>query len=279
MKKIFLATIIALFAIPLAASALSDTQCYAGGGTAFVTNTCICPQHSTWSFDECVCDFGYTGSKGNCTAGVQSYSQQAEASRCTSIWCYPTTESYESGGGKIYIIGTNKPATYNSSTGLCECPTGYSSTAVEYFNNTVTDENFDASEGVSGTGSSSGSGSGSSGVSSGGSWSTSSYTSGNSGGSTNITMPTVTSTGTLTNPIKAASFSALIQGIVDWIINIALVLAPLVIVFGGFIYMTAAGDTNKVSQGKQVILYAVIGFIVALLAKSLVLMFTKLIAS
>ncbi|MFA5086346.1 MAG: pilin [Candidatus Paceibacterota bacterium] len=120
---------------------------------------------------------------------------------------------------------------------------------------------------------------GSSGVSSGGSWSTSSYTSGNSGGSTNITMPTVTSTGALTNPIKAASFSALIQGIVDWIINIALVLAPLVIVFGGFIYMTAAGDTNKVSQGKQVILYAVIGFVVALLAKSLVLMFTKLIAS
>ena len=267
-----------LFTIPFIASALSDTQCYAGGGTAFVTNTCVCPQHSTWSFDECVCDFGYTGSKGNCTVGVQSYSEQAEASRCTSIWCYPTTESYDSGGGTIFIVGTNKQATYNYSTGLCDCPTGYSSTAVEYFNNTVTDENFDASEGVSGTGSSSGSGSG--GVGSGGSWSVGgSYTSGNSGGSTNITMPTVTSTGILANPIKATSFAALIQGIVDWIINVALVLAPLVIVFGGFIYMTAAGDTNKVSQGKQVILYAVIGFIVALLAKSLVLMFTKLIAS
>jgi len=267
-----------LFTIPFIASALSDTQCYAGGGTAFVTNTCVCPQYSTWSFDECVCDFGYTGSKGNCTVGVQSYSEQAEASRCTSIWCYPTTESYDSGGGTIFIVGTNKQATYNYSTGLCDCPTGYSSTAVEYFNNTVTDENFDASEGVSGTGSSSGSGSG--GVGSGGSWSVGgSYTSGNSGGSTNITMPTVTSTGILANPIKATSFAALIQGIVDWIINVALVLAPLVIVFGGFIYMTAAGDTNKVSQGKQIILYAVIGFIVALLAKSLVLMFTKLIAS
>lgn len=92
-------------------------------------------------------------------------------------------------------------------------------------------------------------------------------------------MPTVTSTGTLVNPIKSESFAALIDAIVNWILNIALVLAPLVIVYGGFVYMTAVGDTNKVSQGKQIILYAVIGFIVALLAKSLINMFTKLIAS
>lgn len=91
-------------------------------------------------------------------------------------------------------------------------------------------------------------------------------------------MPTMTSTGTLTNPIKSESFAALIDAVINWILNIALVLAPLVIVYGGFMYMTAAGDTNKVSQAKSVILYAVIGFIVALLAKSLINMFVDLIA-
>ena len=82
-------------------------------------------------------------------------------------------------------------------------------------------------------------------------------------------MPTVTSEGVIANPIAATSFSDLISRIIDWIINVALILAPLIIVYGGFIYMTAAGDTSKISQAKNIILYAVIGFIIALLAKSL----------
>lgn len=85
------------------------------------------------------------------------------------------------------------------------------------------------------------------------------------------------STGTIDNPIESETFAQLVELIINWIINIALVLAPLIIVYGGFTYMTAAGDTNKLSQGKNIILYAVIGFIVALLAKSLAGILTKLV--
>jgi len=76
--------------------------------------------------------------------------------------------------------------------------------------------------------------------------------------------------GKICNPIKYGTFTALFDAIIDWIINIALVLAPLIIVYGGLLHITAAGDPAKSTQGKKVILYAAIGLIVALLAKSLI---------
>lgn len=78
------------------------------------------------------------------------------------------------------------------------------------------------------------------------------------------------STGSITNPIDAETFGDLISMVVKWILDMAMVLAPLVIVYGGLTYMTAAGDTSKVNQAKQIILYAAIGLILALLAWSLI---------
>lgn len=86
-------------------------------------------------------------------------------------------------------------------------------------------------------------------------------TEGSAGGGGGATIP---------NPLGHASFTALFEAIIDWIIDIALVLAPLIIVYGGFLHITSAGDPAKSTQGKKVILYAAIGLIVALLAKSLI---------
>lgn len=72
------------------------------------------------------------------------------------------------------------------------------------------------------------------------------------------------------NPIKSESFTELLQAIIEWITDIAVVIAPLIIVYGGFLHITSAGDPAKSSQGKKVILYAAIGLLVALLAKSLI---------
>jgi len=85
------------------------------------------------------------------------------------------------------------------------------------------------------------------------------------------------STATINNPIDSETFAELVQMVVDWILNIAMVLAPLVIVYGGFTYMTAAGDTGKITQAKNIILYAVLGFMLALLASSLVNVFKDLV--
>ena len=84
------------------------------------------------------------------------------------------------------------------------------------------------------------------------------------------------STGGITNPISANTFAELVELVTKWIIDIALVLAPLIIVYGGFTYITAAGEPAKMEMGKKIILYAVIGFILVLLAVSLVGVLTDL---
>ena len=85
------------------------------------------------------------------------------------------------------------------------------------------------------------------------------------------------STSSITNPIQAETFVQLVDMVVKWILDIAMVLAPLVIVYGGFTYMTAAGDTGKITQARNIILYAVLGFMLALLASSLVGVFKDLV--
>lgn len=75
---------------------------------------------------------------------------------------------------------------------------------------------------------------------------------------------------TIENPIEHETFDALLGAFTSWIVNIGLALAPLVIVYGGFLHITAAGNPEQASKGKKLILYAVIGLIVVLLAGSLI---------
>ena len=48
------------------------------------------------------------------------------------------------------------------------------------------------------------------------------------------------------------------------------IIAVIVIIIGGVLYMTAQGDTTKIATAKKAILYAVIGLIVALLSFAIV---------
>ncbi|MDO8511666.1 MAG: hypothetical protein Q7S57_00160 [bacterium] len=48
------------------------------------------------------------------------------------------------------------------------------------------------------------------------------------------------------------------------------VLALAMIVYGGFLYVTAAGDEKQITKGKTVLIYAIIGIIVIGVAYSLV---------
>lgn len=200
------------------------------GGGTYSSGICICPTHSSWAGDTCECDYQYTGSKGNCTLAQPDDNGRYLLEEQNKKNCEAIQCAPSCELDSCSTV--KKQAYWNGSD--CECPTGYYSSLAE----------------TKGSSDSSGSGS--------------------SGSGFNISLPTIFSTGSIPNPIASGSFADLVSRIIDWIINIALILAPLIVVCGGFIYMTAAGDTNKVSQGKNIILYAVIGFIVVLLAKSLI---------
>jgi len=152
---------------------------------------------------------------------------------------------------------TGSGGAWNYSSCTCSCPTGYyvqggsggSCISESYQGSSSQSETF-------------GGGSTSGGSSSGGS------TSG--GSSASVTLPSGSSTGTIGNPISSNTFADLIMMIVKWIKNIALALAPLVVVWGGVLCITSSGDAKKFQTGKDMILYAAIGLLVVLLAEGLV---------
>jgi hypothetical protein len=69
-------------------------------------------------------------------------------------------------------------------------------------------------------------------------------------------------------PIKYNSVEEVIGAIVNWVYNIALVIAPLMIMIGGFYLITAAGDPEKVNTGKKIMTWTIVGIVVVLLATS-----------
>ena len=58
-----------------------------------------------------------------------------------------------------------------------------------------------------------------------------------------------------------------IYEITDWIFYLLMISAVLVIIYGGFLYITAAGDPEKASKGKTALTLAIIGIVIALIAR------------
>ncbi len=55
----------------------------------------------------------------------------------------------------------------------------------------------------------------------------------------------------------------------DWIFAIVLAIAIIFVIWGAFTLITAGGSAEKALKGRNYIIYAVVGFIVALLAKAI----------
>jgi len=73
--------------------------------------------------------------------------------------------------------------------------------------------------------------------------------------------PTDTSTG---------GINGLLKRVVNVISAIVGVVAVIMIVFGGFKYITSGGDSNNVSGAKNTIIYAIIGLVIVALAQLIV---------
>ena len=64
------------------------------------------------------------------------------------------------------------------------------------------------------------------------------------------------------NPIGCGKIDECILKVVDYVLGLAGVLALAGIVYGGFMYITAAGNQDRVESGKSAVTYSVIGLIV-----------------
>lgn len=70
--------------------------------------------------------------------------------------------------------------------------------------------------------------------------------------------------------VEDKSFEKFLKNVVEFLLIIIGVLAVIFIIIGAFKYITSAGDTAKLKQARDTILYSVAGLVVAMLAFAIV---------
>ena len=82
---------------------------------------------------------------------------------------------------------------------------------------------------------------------------------------------------TIDNPLAVDSFDALLDAIVNFVFWIGITLAPVMLIVAGFIFVTSAGNPERVNSAKKWALYTIIGLAVIILAKGLVAVLKSII--
>ncbi|MBI4101651.1 MAG: hypothetical protein HY443_01655 [Candidatus Nealsonbacteria bacterium] len=70
-------------------------------------------------------------------------------------------------------------------------------------------------------------------------------------------------------PLSSSTFEGIIGKIIDFIFKIAVVLGPLLIVVGGAMFVTSAGNLQKTSQAKKLMIWTAAGLLIIIMAKGL----------
>jgi hypothetical protein len=75
---------------------------------------------------------------------------------------------------------------------------------------------------------------------------------------------------TLPNPLgEGTTISSLLSRIMGYLLNLAIPIATVMILYGAFQILTAAGDPKKAEDGKKTIIYTLVGFAIILLASGI----------
>lgn len=71
--------------------------------------------------------------------------------------------------------------------------------------------------------------------------------------------------------------TSFLDRIVNYLFGIFLVIAVIMIIYAAFLYLTAAGKEDQLNKAKTTIIYAVIAIVVAVVARSLVVLVRNII--
>lgn len=68
----------------------------------------------------------------------------------------------------------------------------------------------------------------------------------------------------------ATSARSLVLTMVNWVLAFLGLVAVIMVIFGGFLYVTAAGKEDQAGKGKKVIMYAIVGIAIILLSFAII---------
>ncbi len=81
--------------------------------------------------------------------------------------------------------------------------------------------------------------------------------------SAQFALPTANEVGA---PNVEMSIPLIIANITNWIFTFVGILAVLLVLFAGLMYMTSAGDEQRMMSARKILIYAIIGLIISVLA-------------
>lgn len=82
------------------------------------------------------------------------------------------------------------------------------------------------------------------------------------------------------NPLGVdTDFETIIERIIDFIFRIAVVLAPLMIVIGGVMFVTSGGNLQKTGQAKKLMIWTAAGFLIIIMAKGFVSLIKEILGT
>ncbi|PKM88213.1 hypothetical protein CVU83_02070 [Candidatus Falkowbacteria bacterium HGW-Falkowbacteria-2] len=87
---------------------------------------------------------------------------------------------------------------------------------------------------------------------------------------TDNSVPYVPTPIVLDNPLEVSSPQVLIARIINNVLGVVGTLALVMFIYGGLIWMTSSGSSEKVKQGRDIILWSVIGLVVIFSAYTIV---------
>ncbi len=71
-------------------------------------------------------------------------------------------------------------------------------------------------------------------------------------------------------PDNSVSINSIIKALINILSLVLGVVSVVMIMVSGFKYVTASGDTNKITSAKNTLVYAIIGLVIAALAQTIV---------
>lgn len=72
------------------------------------------------------------------------------------------------------------------------------------------------------------------------------------------------SSGGLYNPLRTTEIATILQKIINYLIKIGAPIVAIMVIYGGFLILTAGDNPEKVTNGKNTILYAAVGYAIIL---------------
>ncbi|MBI5306321.1 hypothetical protein HZB04_01925 [Candidatus Wolfebacteria bacterium] len=73
----------------------------------------------------------------------------------------------------------------------------------------------------------------------------------------------------LTNPLEGKTLTNLIEAFSNFLITVGSFILPIMVLYGAYLILTAGDKAEQVTSGKHVILWAVVGFIIILIASGI----------